>query len=410
MTDAAAPQASSLDVRSSRRFLVVSRQCAWLFSIALFGYPIVGNLISLFQLESRVLSIPFRVAVGVFSLWLIATTKRLRIDGWRRLMLMIWFLYCLRLVHDWVFPELDGADYALQFFIATSVLPAVALLKARAFHQRRYALVAFIIASTGAITSLLTAMFGNAEVQDVTATSGRLSLAALDPVSLGHLATSAILCGFVLWRGARIPAKLCIAVIFLGLLWCLILTGSKGPALALVLCIGLWAVRNGQAWKFAVLALPVLALVLASEGNPLADRLSGSQEDESTVDRLVVLNDSFKQIEGSPFIGSAFVELNSGFYPHNVFVEAGLALGVPGALLFLALMLFGCWRAWKALRGEYALLGLLYFEGLFAAATAGAIFGATLLWITLAMLPRSTPRAGRARRKAFQREMAPLPA
>ncbi len=197
MTDAAAPQASSLDVRSSRRFLVVSRQCAWLFSIALFGYPIVGNLISLFQLESRVLSIPFRVAVGVFSLWLIATTKRLRIDGWRRLMLMIWFLYCLRLVHDWVFPELDGADYALQFFIATSVLPAVALLKARAFHQRRYALVAFIIASTGAITSLLTAMFGNAEVQDVTATSGRLSLAALDPVSLGHLATSASLCGFV---------------------------------------------------------------------------------------------------------------------------------------------------------------------------------------------------------------------
>ena len=292
------PRLRTPSARNARRLRSLARQCSWLFAISLFGYPIIGSIISMFQFESRALSIPFRIFVGLFSLWIIATSNRLRVDGWHRLMLLVWFLYALRLLHDWLVPNLDGADYALQFFVATSVLPAVALMKARAFQKRRFALMGFITASCGVIISLLAVMFGNADVQDVTASSGRLSLSALDPVSLGHLATCAILCGLVLWRGARRAAKFCLVVTFIPLVWCLILTGSKGPALALVLCTGLWAIRSGYGWRFAILALPLLALALASGGNPLATRFSGSQEDESTVDRLVVLSDSLTQIAG----------------------------------------------------------------------------------------------------------------
>ena len=407
MTGTIDPSVRPPNSPAARRLRGLSRQCALLFAVALFGYPIVGSLISLFQLESRVLSIPFRIAVGLFSLWLYVSTRRLKIDGWRQLMLVIWFLYCLRLIYDWVFPNLDGADYALQFFVATSVLPAMALMKADAYQQRRFALIGFITAGAGTIISLLAALFGSAAVQDVTTTTGRLSLAALNAVSLGYLATSAILCGFVLWRGARMGAKLCLAAMFVVLLWGLVLTGSKGPALALVFCMGLWAIRNGQAWKFGILAVPLLVVALASEGNPLVERLSGSQEDESTIDRLIVLTDSLHQIEGSPFLGSAFVELNSGFYPHNVFIEAALAFGIPGALLFLALMMFGCFRSWQLLKGTNALLGLLYFEALFAASTSGAIFGATLLWVTLALLPRATVDMRRGRKRGAARELVP---
>jgi len=397
VTGIAAPPLPEPGKRKLRRLQSLSRQSAWLFAVAQYGYPIVGGLVSMFQLESRVLSIPFRIAVALFSSWLILTTKRLRMDGWRRLMLLIWFLYVLRVLHDWVFPNLDGADYALQFFIASCVLPALALMKAGAFDQRKFALAGLMVAGVGTVMSLLATMFGGADVQDTAVSSGRLSLAALDPGSLGHLATSAMLCGFIVWRGVGLRARICLAAVFVPLLWCLVLTGSKAPALALVLCMGLWALRNGQAWKFAILAAPLLALALASEGNPLAARLSGSQDDESTMDRLVILQDSFSQIAGSPIVGSAFVELNSGYYPHNVFVEAGLAMGIPIALLFLALMVFASWRAWKTLRGEWALLGLLYFQGLFAASTSGAIFGAITLWLPLAILPGS-PLAARSAR------------
>jgi hypothetical protein len=366
-----------------------SRRCAWLFSIALFGYPVVANVIAISGVESRVLSIPFRIVVILFSIWVILTTKPLRLDRWRQLMMAIWFFYILRLIHDWFFTDLEGADFALQYFVASSVFPAIALMKAGVFEPRRFALTGFLVASLGAGTSLLSILFGGADLQDAALESGRLSITALDPVSLAYEATSGILCGLVLWRGATPAAKLFLIAVFVAMLWCVDLTGSKGPALSLVLCIGLWTVRNGQALKFSLFAAPVLVFVMVSGGSSLAARVGGPSDDESTATRLVILADSINQIAEAPLIGSAFVEFNSGYYPHNVFVEAALALGIPGALLFLALMVFGSWRAWKTLKGKNALLGLLYFQAVIGAATSGAIFGAVVLWITLAMLPGS---------------------
>jgi O-antigen ligase len=374
------------------------RKCSWLFAIALFGYPIVGDLVSLLQIDSRLLSVPFRLAVAFFSFAILLRTKGTRIDRLRFALLILWLLYMVRLAHDWLFTNLDGADYALQYFVAACVLPAVALMRARAFRPRRFALIGFIISSIGSILSLFANMFGSAEVQDVTTSSGRLALSALNSVSLGHLATSAILCGFVLWRGSAMRTKLFLSAMFVPLIWCLILTGSKGPAIALVFCMGLWALRHGQTFKFAIIAVPVVAWVIFSEDNSLATRLAGSEEDQSTVERVVILSDSFDQIRGSPLIGSAFVEFNSGFYPHNVFVEAGLALGIPGALFFFAVMLLGAIRAWRGLKGDYSLLGLLFFQGLFAASTSGAIFGAVMLWVPFAMLePSLSPKKRRRR-------------
>lgn len=390
-----------------RRNMLVSHS-AWLFAITLFGYPIVGNLIAMLQVESRVFSIPFRLALGFFSVWMIVITKRMQTDGWRKLMLVIWAVYIVRLVYDWGFQRLEGADYALEYFLASCALPAVGLMRGQAFRQRPFATVSFTLASVGVMTSMLATVLGNSSIQDVTTSSGRLSLVALDPVSLGYLASSALLCGLVLWRGSGMRAKLIMASLIAPLVWCLILTGSKGPALALILSGGCWAARNRKLWKFALLALPILALLLLLEGNPLSARLSGSEDDPSTLDRITILGDSINQIAGSPIIGSAFVELNSGFYPHNVFVEAGLAMGIPGALVFLVLMGFGFWGAWKTLNGDHALLGLLLIEGLFAGATSGAIWGASLIWIPLAMLPRS-PAAGMRARAAARVAPAPAP-
>jgi len=65
------------------------RKCALLFALALFGYPIIGNAISLLQMDSRLLSVPFRIIVALFSLWIIVTTRRLHVDRVRQAMLLI---------------------------------------------------------------------------------------------------------------------------------------------------------------------------------------------------------------------------------------------------------------------------------------------------------------------------------
>jgi O-antigen ligase len=372
----------------SRRLL---KRSAWLFAIALFGYPIVGNLVSLLQIDSRIVTLPFRIAVSVFSVFVLITSGRLKSDLVHKLMFVIWLLYSFRLLHDWLGPQLEGADYAFEFFVGGCILPAVALMKSGAYDHKKYALISFGVASIGALTSLGAAVLGNA-VHDLSDTSSRLFLAAVDPVSLGNLAVSAILCGLVLWRQVSNRSRFLLALIVALLLWCLILTGSKGPAFALVGCVGLWAVRRRLVWRFALLAIPVLLWVAVSSENPLVSRLASSDSDESTLERVVILNDSLQQIAAAPYVGSAFVELNSGYYPHNEFVEAALAMGVPVAVLFCFLLGVGAYRSWKTLNTRFELLGLIFFQSLFAAAVSAAIFGSVLLWVTLAMLPSASMR------------------
>ncbi len=400
VTDAAAGPLPARSAQNSQYLKRMVNRSGILFALVLFGYPIIGSVISLLQIDSRTLSVPFRIAVAMFSVYVLLTARRFRIDRLRQLMLLIWFFYVVRLIHDWFGPNIPGADYALQFFIISSVVPGIALMKAQAYQGRRFALIAFVIATAGALLGMFGALFGSPDVQEG-AVSGRLSLSALNPVSLGNQAAGAILCGIVLWRGAKTRYRVFLVCTFVLLLWCLLLTGSKGPGLQLLICVGLWALRRGHVWRVSLLALPMLVWLAVATENPLVERLAESGEDSSTTDRVVMISDSINQIAGSPLIGSAFVELNSGFYPHNVFIEAGLAFGVPIALVFAGMILVGSYRAWKTLRTEYDLLGLLFFQGLVDATFAGSLYGMTQLWIMLAMLPTAAAIAQKPLRQLF---------
>jgi O-antigen ligase len=386
----------------------MANRCGLLFALALFGYPVVGSISPLVGIDNRVLSISFRIAVGLLSVWVMLTSRRLQIDLVRRLILLIWALYIVRLLYDWLVPHLQGADFALQFFLISSVLPAFALMKAQVFQWRRFALVGFLIASAGTLAAIFAALFGNVQSAD---SLGRLALDTVNPVSLGNQATSAILCGLVLWPAAKARYRLALICVFALLAWCLLLTGSKGPVLQLLVCAVLWSFRLKIIWRFGalLLALPLIVWFTLATESPLATRLADASDDSSTLDRIVIINDSFNQIADSPLIGSAFVELNSGYYPHNVLIEAALAFGVPIALLFAGIILAGIYRALKSIRTEYCLLGLLFFQGLLDAVLAGSLWGMSELWVILALLPAAAA-AQRNPSRRLPRDEPVLPA
>lgn len=371
----------------------MAARCGLLFAATLFGYPVIASVSSLLQLDNRLLSICLRIAVGLLSVWVLLTARRLQVDCWRKVMLLIWVIYAVRLLYDWLVRNLSGADFALQFFLISSALPAFALMKARVYQWHRFAVISFLIASAGALLGMVAAIFGSNDAQ-AAEIAGRLQLAALNPVTLGNQATSAILCGLVLWPSAKAQYRVVLALATLVLLWCLLSTGSKGPVLQLLFCVGLVGVRRGHFLKVVLLAaiLTLLVWLTVSTESLLANRILASADDMSTIDRLVLIRDSFGQIEASPLIGSAFVELNSGYYPHNIFVEAALAFGLPIALLFTVLIAVAIRKAWNSLKTEYWLLALLFFQGLLDATLAGSLWGMTQLWVTLAMLPSNFAR------------------
>jgi O-antigen ligase len=161
------------------------------------------------------------------------------------------------------------------------------------------------------------------------------------------------------------------------------MTGSKGPALAMLVVGSVWAARRGEVTRLIAISAVIVALLRFVETNPLLDRVAGAAEDLSTLERIVLIDDGLQQIAGSPWIGSASVEFNSGFYVHNVFLEAAMALGIPLTLVFLALIANGLLLAWRLLASQNDLVGLLFMQGLIAAGTSDSMYSSGLMWIGL---------------------------
>jgi hypothetical protein len=363
-----------------------------LFSLGLFGFPIVATIIAVLGVDSRALSIPFRLLIAFLALLLILGRGRWQATPWHLLLLWIWLCYAARLFYDAFFAGIEGTAYSLLMFLSTCVIPAIALWKAPQIRFDSLARAGAVVATIGCLASLAGVSLGLFGQADITETTGRLSTEVLNPITLGHLAVSGLLCMLVLFRTVNLPARLLILLTVPALAYCLLQTGSKGPALAFAVCSLLWAVRRGYYGALVLIAAPVLAMSFLIEGNALADRIAGGGEDLSTLERVLLLQNSLLQIQASPIVGSASVEFVSGFYPHNIFVEAALAMGVPMAIAFVALVARGATIAWRAIGGERAVLGLLFIQSLISGLTSEALFGAATFWVTLVLLLKTRAR------------------
>jgi hypothetical protein len=368
-----------------RRLLVEGQ---WLFAAALFGYPFIAGVVSFLQVDSWLLSGPLRIVVALAALWMILRSKWPSLSGWRGTLILIWVAYGARLLYDHFFAGLGDAFYALAFFVSAALLPAWAMMVGAIWRQAEFARASLVLAFTACLMSLAGNALGRFGDVDLTEAAGRLTTVALNPVSLGQAATSALLCACVLWR-VLVPMNRWILLPVIGVaLSTLLATGSKGPALALGVCLLVWSVRRiGSRWPLVSLGLPAAAILAFSSENPLAERVGASSEDLSTLDRVVLAQNSIAQIADAPWFGSSFVELESGYYPHNIVLEGGLAFGIPLTLVLIALLLHGLRRAWFTLGStQQDLLGLLYVQSLVEAMLTGAMFAATPLWVSLALL------------------------
>ena len=370
----------------AKRFKYVRIYGGIFFAIALFGYPIVGNFVSWFDIDSRILSIPFRIFVGFFSILTIVVARDLRLDKWRLFMLFIWIALILRLAFDISIAEIETAEYALQFFLISCVLPAVAIWSLNAYSQKYYALAGFIVAATGSLIALLGNNYGVFGESDLTEITGRLSSVALNPVSLGHLAVSGFICGLEMMQTVKYRTRAVLMIIMLALIVIVVETGSKGPVVALLITLLIWMRQRGLNTLLIGVTIPVVIAVSVYFDNPLSQRLSTVDNDISTIDRIAFVNDSIQQIANSPWIGSASVELKSGSHPHNIFLESGLSFGLPLTVVLAVLLGYGLFKSFSMLKYEHYLVPLLFIQALVISQISGALFADSMLWICLVLI------------------------
>ncbi|MBI2798711.1 MAG: O-antigen ligase family protein [Gammaproteobacteria bacterium] len=353
-------------------------------------------------------------------------------------LLTFWLAYLGRMLLTAPAAHDPDGNQASLFFVAAVVIPAFAqMVSARYWCARRATLMVATLGTLITFLALALQMFSIGDERNLLMATGRLSYDTVNPITLGHVAVStltALWFTFTQRSGPRFGFVL--IVIGAATLILLVATGSKGPILALfalLLCGFAFVRQDPMPLALTVTAIGfVLALSIptlldsavravltpsARESDGLssgykdssehkhavredaAHRLINIREDWSTLDRLKVWRAAAKQIRSAPWTGTSYIEWESKSYPHNLFIESGMALGGFGLVLIVILIYCGLRSARELVQFPYPIAAAVFVQFAVSACFSGAIYGEGQLWTALGLLlagkqmSSATPRA-----------------
>ena len=390
-TPGSTPPVDGAQVRRSNRLRRIQRLIAKILVVSIVGYPLLGTLVAFTDFPSSFASIPVRLSGVFYSALLIIQSGHRRNNLKLGTLYVFWAIYGVRLIADYLDAGIPGTDIDIVFFVATCVIPTVAVTRCP-WGQWDEALIARWLAIAGAATcafALLPFAIGMKLERSLLEETGRLSFDTVNPITYGHVAVTTIISGLVALQHAprtmsRLAWGACIAIAAVALE----MAASRGPAVALVACVISFALCSRSTRRLTVLSLCVaafLAVALSSDAGIL-QRFAGFEEDPSTHERLVLQANAIQQFLDNPFFGSAHVELEFMSHPHNPMVEAAMAVGMVGLLLFAALSISMTFRIFSLLRRGTILIPLLGLQYLLGAQFSGALFQSNTMWIFMAMV------------------------
>lgn len=222
----------------------------------------------------------------------------------------------------------------------------------------------------------------------------RLSVLGLNPIWLARIMAIGLLALLVLREAGDVAIPGLVAA-GLPLLAVLVLSGSRGPLLGLLIVVlirGFLLGRVAARTRVALLAgvLLLLAVVVIASPEALRERyLNPMRQDTSGVVRLRLFAVAQEIFTALPFAGvgtGGFSDLmkfgDHRFYPHNIFLEIGIENGIPGLIVliaFLGVSLRSAAAVRHRLWGRAALLGLLF--ALWNAQFSGDVMANEWIWL-----------------------------
>ena len=359
-----------------------------------------GMISTAFNWDSTVTSLPYRIGVLVFTVVVLVRSPSL--SGWiRRSPWLVLFhcAYLIRLLWDLFIARVPTTDEALMTYGAF-VIPALAIAPIAGYLRESE--VERKITTIGGVTCAMAVVMyfmGWGVERSIIDQTFRLGFEAVNPITLGHLAASTVLASstLLLRRNSlliKVPALSILVVAFS----CLVLAASRGPFLSMFagLLVLIFYRGNRRTWTIVAVSFLVLIVVFITfgDGLQLIKRFDGIGEERSSLERLVIQANSIDQFQAHPLFGSSFLELEFLEYPHNMFIETAIALGVVGVVI----LLFTLYKTWRVTlgcmkQGEF-LVPLLFIQYFVGAQLSGAIYGNSALWATVALLSTLAPSSG----------------
>lgn len=226
-------------------------------------------------------------------------------------------------------------------------------------------------------------------------------------IAFGQYGTSLVLMSIYLFTQNKHNFKL-IKNIILGLfiligLLSIVFAGSRGPFMALAVCLFLWVVSkfNISAKSVFIIILSLIAFVYiedilyfindqlkANDINSFSRILdtvfadNGLSEHTSGRDHLYV--EAWELFLDNPIFGNSLF-IPGKIYVHNIFIEQFMATGIIGGLIFILINIIAVKRSIKIIRhdSKFAIIPILFVQNLIFGSLSVTIISLPAYWLFL---------------------------
>lgn len=377
-------------------------------SLPLFTFPFTSAIIAFFKLNSTLVNFLLRLLVVSLVLFLIFNKKKFSLPKLNRLQLLIVFflvIYTIRIVFDitvmGVRPESGSIFSVYSVYFGNIILPVFVLLLYKNTLEliKPKLIFIFLILSCLGVSFLVFSKGGGVEAfllrnVLISENSGE-EVAILNPITISlHGELLAILSALLLTESNR-EKKYLKWVYFFGLILGIIvlfLGASRGPIVGFVFCCMLiyFLKLKDSKKKFQYILLTigtVFSLIFILQKSFDLDSFVFLQREYSFASDEVrselyswLLADFLK----SPIIGNQFVLSQNGWYPHNIYMESFMALGVIGGLLFMVIIFKALYKSILIFTNgvkQYYYLAFFLIMYIIMGITSSSLYGNYYFWI-----------------------------
>jgi len=373
------------------------------FLLLFVGYPVAAAVCILSGIGT--LTIFYRAILLITSLLLISKLTRNSVrknDGIFLIALMIfWALYQARIFVDvglQAVYSMELRHYTIEFWLQL-IIPTLSVisLSGRGFDQNRF-LRLFLMVSLIALA--FNFYYGYVDAMNIMTYGIRWGTEKINPITLGHNVVTFWLAFYCVVRTKKWGVVLAVLV-YIALLPFLFVTGSRGPLLAYFILLFFILFYERKYFIICIATISIVSMIIAlfafktiigdqfETATIFIDRLAnaGSSNDASSSIRMRTYMEALGQFANAPILGDALEEKTENYYPHNIIIEALMALGVIGGSLLLYIFGWFYYRLFSfrrlVLTPEnnalyfFALVGTQYF---FAGQFSSSVISATLMF------------------------------
>lgn len=322
-----------------------------LYVLLIVGFTIISTFPDAFSLNSRIITVPFRAVVLIISLIIIANTiytkNSNKFGKTEFFFIAFWLFYILKAIvsfKTFSFSE-ELASKEIEIYlriIGITFIPSLAVLSIKE-KDINYALFLNYVYYTLYFILLLNVVVGiKYDYQGRSA--GFMSMYS---ISFGHLGVSlALLSIYKLLY--EVKTKHMQAITFLGAilgLYILYASGTRSPLIAFILCLCfVFYLKNKLKYLGVFLLLlctSVLALIYfkpqyleVGHSSSFLNRVTNMIVSGDSSGRDILYQQGIDVFAENPIFGGRILFFD-GMYPHNIFIEVLMSMGVIGLLLYL---------------------------------------------------------------------------